>query len=114
MRTMSGGPCLHYDCTNRNSFGYCKTTACINEHYQREQWGLPSTTNKSESMVIKPQTNGDRIRQMSDEELANFIGFVAQDAFCYGRGMRDKMLIYPQFGEYEATINWLKEEVADD
>ena len=38
MRTMSGGPCLHYDCSNRNSFGYCKTTACINEHYQQEQW----------------------------------------------------------------------------
>ena len=38
MRTMSGSPCLHYDCSNRNSFGYCKTTACINERYQQEQW----------------------------------------------------------------------------
>lgn len=38
MRTMSGSPCLHYDCSNRNSFGYCKTTVCINERYQQEQW----------------------------------------------------------------------------
>lgn len=53
MRTMSGSPCLHYDCSNRNSFGYCKTTVCINEHYQQEQWGLPSTKNKTESVVIK-------------------------------------------------------------
>ena len=72
MRTMSGSPCLHYDCSNRNSFGYCKTTVCINEHYQREQWGLPSTTNKPESVVIKPQTNADRIRSMSDDELADY------------------------------------------
>lgn len=27
------GPCPHYDCTNRNSFGYCNTTACINSNY---------------------------------------------------------------------------------
>ena len=73
MRTMSGSPCLHYDCSNRNSFGYCKTTVCINEHYQQEQWGLQSTTNKSESVVIKPQTNADRIRAMTDEELAEFL-----------------------------------------
>ena len=44
MGTMIGGFCLHYDCSNRNSFGYCKTTVCINEHYQQEQWGLQSTT----------------------------------------------------------------------
>jgi len=73
MRTMSGSPCLHYDCSNRNSFGYCRTTVCINEHYQQEQWGLPSTINKSESVVKKPQTNADRIRAMTDEELANIL-----------------------------------------
>ncbi len=27
------GPCPHYDCTNRNSFGYCNSTACINPNY---------------------------------------------------------------------------------
>ena len=51
MRTMSGSPCLHYDCSNRNSFGYCKTTVCINEHYQQEQWGSQSTKNKTDSSV---------------------------------------------------------------
>lgn len=51
MRTMSGSPCLHYDCSNRNSFGYCKTTVCINEHYQQEQWGPQSTKNKTDSSV---------------------------------------------------------------
>lgn len=74
---MSGSPCRHYDCSNRNSFGYCKTTVCINEHYQQEQWGSPSTTNKSESVVKKPQTNADHIRAMTDEELAQYLAHVA-------------------------------------
>ena len=72
MRIMSGGPCLHFDCTNRNSFGYCKTTACINSHYQQEQWGLPSTSNASDKVTIKPQTNADRIRGMTDKQLAEW------------------------------------------
>ena len=52
MRTMSGGPCLHYDCSNRNSFGYCKTTVCINEHYRHEEWA--STSNRTERETVKP------------------------------------------------------------
>lgn len=83
MRTMSGSPCLHYDCSNRNSFGYCKTTVCINEHYQQEQWGSPSTTNKSESVVKKPQTRADRIRSMTDEELAEFLRVVGGCGPCH-------------------------------
>ena len=56
MRTMSGGPCLHYDCTNRNSFGYCRTSVCINEHYMNEQVGR--TSNCSESVTVNSQ-NGE-------------------------------------------------------
>ena len=66
------GLCMHYDCTNRNSFGYCKTTACINQNYQHEQW--ISTSNRTDKVVVKPQTNADCIRSMTDEELAEFIG----------------------------------------
>lgn len=80
MRIISVSPCKHFDCSNRNSFGYCKTTVCINEHYQQEQWGSPSTTNKPESVVKKPQTNADRIRAMSDAELAR--EFTRLDMFC--------------------------------
>lgn len=93
MRTMSGSPCLHYDCSNRNSFGYCKTTVCINEHYQQEQWGLRSTTNKSKSVVIKQQTNADRIRSMADEELAQEIWS------CH------------VFASFADLLDWLKQEV---
>ena len=98
MRTMSGGPCLYYDCSNKNSFGYCKTTACINERYQQEQWGLPSTSNKSESVVIKQQTNADRIRAMSDEDLATWLCDVAG--------------WLPAFeGMVHPILEWLRQEV---
>ena len=109
MRTMSGGPCLHYDCSNRNSFGYCKTTVCINEHYQREQWGLPSTTNESESVVIKQQTNADRIRNMTDEELAAFLCGMQNADDCH-KCVAEK---YCEYG-HTGMIDWLKQEVSDD
>ena len=99
MRAMSGSPCLHYDCSNRNSFGYCKTTVCINKHYQQEQWGLPSTTNKTESVVIKQQTNADRIRAMTDEELARWLSDLHDSETC------------PNYGDYDCIpscrICWL-------
>lgn len=51
------GICPHYDCSNRDSFGYCKTTVCINEHYKQEQWVLPAITNKDCNIVIKHYNN---------------------------------------------------------
>lgn len=109
MRTMSGSPCLHYDCSNRNSFGYCKTTVCVNEHYQREQLGLPSTTNKSESVVIKQQTNADRIRAMTDEELADWIYYWAGESpDCCDRKCEDTKA-YPRPCR-ECWLDWLKQE----
>lgn len=105
MRTMSGGPCLHYDCSNRNGFGYCKTTVCINEHYQQEQWS--STSNRSENVVVKPKTNADRIRAMTDEELEHFINNCIHGALW-------KMQIGLPFTTSEERLNWLKQEVDDD
>lgn len=67
MRTMSGDPCLHYDCTNRNSFGYCKTTACINPKYSNI-----GTAQYGQGVQKRIATNADRIRSMTDEEFAKF------------------------------------------
>ena len=107
MRTMSGGLCLHYDCSNRNSFGYCKTTVCINEHYHREQWDLPSTTNKVESVVIKQQTNGDRVRAMTDEELATLIGEACPPNH---KNCREYYLKDNGSGCAGCWLDWLKKE----
>lgn len=90
MRTMSGSPCLHFDCTNRNSFGYCRTTVCINENYRHEEW--TRTSNRIEPVIVTPQTNADRIRQMSDEELAD-----------------EYIRIYHMLGQYTDSWAWLRE-----
>ena len=119
MGAMDGGPCLHYDCTNRNSFGYCRTTACINEHYSRE-W-MESTLSKSTSAdakpfgngldvcpvcgkpstIGKPMTNYSRIISKTPEELAEFL---------YVKTCEDG---YPQFGTTQDWLGWLRQEVSE-
>lgn len=115
MRTMSGGPCLHYDCSNRSSFGYCKTTVCINEHYQQEQWS--STSNRSENVVVKPKTNADRIRAMTDEELAEYLFDRGNGCeYCYGIcAFQDECDENDHAQEFclEQIGRWLKQEVDD-
>lgn len=93
MRTMSGGPCLHYDCSNWNSFGYCKTTACINPKYSNI-----GTAQYGQGVQERIVTNADRIRAMSDEELAEWIWH--NDI--------------PYIARKDELAKWLKEEVRDE
>ena len=81
--------CTHYDCNLRNNAGYCKSTTCIN----------PSYNNHEISTVIKqkPKTNADRIRSMTDEELAEWYWWMLS----YVQGYTDSKL---------ALSKWLKEE----
>lgn len=44
-------PCLHYDCENKNSFGYCKTSACIHPKYSQQT--VCGTYNATPRVVIK-------------------------------------------------------------
>lgn len=57
----------------------------------------------------RKQSNADKIRHMSDEELAEFIERVTAEAisiFGFGNGRRTKT-----FFEW---LDWLKQEVSDD
>lgn len=59
----------------------------------------------------KPKlTNADRIRAMTDEELATFLGFVIQDGYCYGAKLRDELKIIP-VSDHSEMVDWLKQEV---
>lgn len=93
--------CLHYDCGNRNSFGYCKTTGCINPKYNRLP--IESTDNTSPAVVIKPCTNADRIRAMTDMELYKFI---CAHATCDRCG-------YASTSGYCGLIEWLRKEAEE-
>lgn len=57
---------------------------------------------EDESVVKKPQTNADRIRAMTDEELANFIAR-QRGRFC---NFKD-----PSEEEYPKVLLWLKSAV---
>ncbi len=59
---------------------------------------------------VRRETNAERIRQMSDEELATFLGFVLQDGYCYGAGMRKELKFIP-VSEHNEMVEWLKKEV---
>lgn len=48
-----------------------------------------------------PQTNADRIRATSDEELAAFLSEWAERCLAW-------------YGEYGQTLDWLKQPVKDD
>ena len=66
--------------------------------------------------IGKPQTNADRIRAMSDEELAEWIERIrmlcANDA-C-GRACPLVDICYSKAVEPTETLDWLKEEKADE
>lgn len=51
---------------------------------------------------LPPKTNADRIRAMSDEELAEFLNDTQ------GRAFRGMMLLHMQW------LDWLKQEVVND
>lgn len=102
MKTMSGSPCLHHDCSNRNSFGYCQTTVCINEHYQQEQFYSTNYTNTA--IGGEKRTNADRIRSMTDEELATKLYlFTCVHVF-------DSEVNCKRIGCKKCWLNWLKQE----
>jgi hypothetical protein len=62
-----------------------------------------------QSKKPKPLTNGDRIRQMTDEELADWItdGHDLCD-LCQFSTCR------PEFGCEKGVLEWLKQEVSED
>lgn len=69
-----------FPCTNKTEFGYCKTTVCLRAPTIRVR--------------LTPRTNADRIRAMTDEELAEWL----DNNTC-------------RFPIYKDWLNWLRQEV---
>ena len=76
-------------CGGLNSRGYCSYTAC-----RFPVTKITVITNQ------QPTTNGDRIRAMSIEELAEFISGKART---FGE----------EYEGYMSALDWLKEEASD-
>ena len=83
-------------CGNKTASGYCATTACINPQYSHI-----GTAQYGQGVQKRIITNADRIRAMSDEELATAICKIEQMPAKQGhRG-------------FHAWLDWLKEEVSE-
>ena len=84
-------------CGHMNMRGFCNLTACP----------FPFPTNTAiGSYEIKPKTNADHIRSMSDEELADYLGgLVALD--CYACPL--KPCDYEKECE-KVWLDWLRKE----
>ena len=84
-------------CGNKTASGYCAMTACINPQYSN--LGTAQYGQGVQKCII---TNADRIRAMSDEELAEWLAD------------------HPVVSEYDennlrhkAWLDWLKQEVSE-
>ena len=87
-----------------NAFAYV-------ELFCRRLRSLGIVTDDDKNWNFTP-TNADYIRAMTDEELATFLGFVIQDGYCYGVGLRNELKVIP-VSEHREMIEWLKSEAKD-
>ena len=94
----------------------CK--ACGQEHEQLAEWLTELKQRREKEIIRKPKTNGDRIRQMTDEELAAFIEIYDIEDICKTRcaktgEARERCMCYGE--ECESHIlEWLNQEVIED
>ena len=68
-------------CGNKAASGYCKTTACVNPQYSNI-----GTVHYGRGVQKRVITNADRIRNMTDEELAKKMSGLESFALTCGGG----------------------------
>lgn len=91
-------------CGNKTASGYCATTACINPKYSNI--GTAQYGQGGQKRII---TNADRIRSMTDEELAEWLA-----------KHNERSAVCPNFGAHDCQascrkcwLDWLKQEVSE-
>jgi hypothetical protein len=97
-------------CGNKTASGYCATTACINP-----QFSNIGTTHYGQGVQKRIITNADRIRAMSDEELAKWlerIRMCCSTDLC-GRKCPFREVCYSNAEAPKETLDWLKQEATD-
>ena len=92
--------CVH----DKGDIGFCGKCGYT---YMLSKYGLPPTEYEAKP---KPQTNADRIRSMTDEELAelfadNDCGYCRIHDFCFAKGC--------QIDCEDMWLGWLKEEAKE-
>ena len=84
-------------CTHQHDGVACEVMDCT---YQKDENGEPFYDKEPSEFARKPQTNADRIRAMSDEELANEL----LDLFA---------AFYSVEWSKEGLFDWLRQEASE-
>lgn len=85
---------------------------CATEHEQLAEWLIELKRRREAEIAEPPKTNADRIRQMTDRELAKMVGMkvcriVKPDGSDCPKGF--------YFGKCDkCVLKWLKQEVSED
>ena len=87
-------------CSNKTEYGYCNTTYCINP-------AIPNTAVGSFPPPQTIKTNADRIRSMTDEELAKYLAWLEDDEF----PPRCEWEMYGDTIQINAWLEWLTDVV---
>ena len=85
----------------------CK--ACGQEHEQLAGWLTELKQRREEEITAPPKSNGDRIRQMTDEELAKILCFAECEILC--PAINNEHCNGDCCGHF---LRWLKQEVSED
>lgn len=86
-------------CYNKTELGYCKTSYCL---FAPVVSYSQSSVTTMPVMQTRVKTNGDRLRKMSDDELAKAIA--RKITSCYGCQATNELECA------ECVLEWLKEE----
>lgn len=87
----------------------CK--ACGHEHEQLAEWLTELKQRREAEISAPPKTNADRIRQMTDEEIADMLNIYEVGETCQYCANRGSMC---NASCYHGILKWLKQEAEDD
>ena len=102
-------PC-NKPCGNKTASGYCATIACINP-----QFSNIGTAQYGKGVQKRIVTNADRIRAMTDEELAGLLERIrvnCANGLC-GRNCPLSEICYSLAESPKGTLDYLKQEVTN-
>ena len=92
-------------CGNKTASGYCATTACINPQYSNI-----GTAQYGQGVQKRIITNADKIRAMSDEELAKWMANKVECQYC---SVRSEWCTESEASCRTNWLDWLKQEATD-
>ena len=96
--------CPH-PCEGRTEYGYCRYTWCINPLHSNL-----GTAQQGQGVQKQIITNADRIRAMSDEELAEFLWSIGQNPATGNTYLNGKLIFFS--GDGNGWLDWLQKEAA--